>query len=517
MVPVTFAGCFGWFHPPAAPGRDVAALLCPGLGQDGSTGYRSFRLLADRLAAAGYPALRFDYPGTGDSCDTDAADLWTAWLDSIDRALDWLAAQAGTRRVVLFGLRIGALLAAQAAARRGDAAGLGLFAPVPRGRSYLSQLAVEARLRGGGAADGSLTAGELRLSRETQLHLRAADLAATAIAPACRVALWPADDTPALAAAVDAWRARGVAVAAADFAGLEALLRPTQQADEAPPDFTGVMAWLREALPGGRRAAVPPLPAAAVLTPQGCIEHALRFGGDGASGDGHLCGILCRPAGDAPPDLAVVIANAGGNPHHGVARFSVELARRLARAGIASLRLDFAGLGDSRNSDGDDGPTDVFGVDRCGDMRAAIDRLEELGYRRFAAFGHCSGAYHALQAGLAETRFGTLLLVNLPWFTLRHETPGPASVARRSLAALAHSATRVLFLFSAGDAGLRQFERHFGPRGATLGIDADGNGAFAVTIGADWDHDLMQAGMREEAGRHLLHFLAAQPALPVPA
>ena len=121
------------------------------------------------------------------------------------------------------------------------------------------------------------------------------------------------------------------------------------------------------------------------------------------------------------------------------------------------------------------------------------------------------------QAGLAEARFGTLLLVNLPWFTLRHETPGPASVARRSLAALAHSATRVLFLFSAGDAGLRQFERHFGPRGATLGIDADGNGAFAVTIGADWDHDLMQAGMREEAGRHLLHFLAAQPALPVPA
>lgn len=515
MVPVAFAGCFGWFHPPAAPGGDVAALLCPGLGQDGSTGYRPFRLLADRLAAAGYPALRFDYPGTGDSCDTDAADLWAAWLASIDRALDWLAAQAGTRRVVLFGLRIGALLAAQAAVRRDDVAGLALFAPVARGRSYLGQLAVEARLRGGAGTDGSLTAGELRLSRATQLRLREADLAATAIAPECRVALWPAADTPALAAAVDAWRARGVAVAAADFAGLEALLRPTQQADEPPPDFTAVMAWLRAALPGCQCAASPPLPTAAVLTPRGCVEQALRFGADG-----HLRGILCRPAGDAPPGLAVVMANAGGNPHHGVARFSVEMARLLARAGIASLRIDFAGLGDSRNSAADDGPTDVFGVDRRGDMCAAIDRLEQLGYRRFAAFGHCSGAYHALQAGLAETRFGTLLLVNLPWFTLRHDPPGPASAARRSLATLAHSATRVLFLFSEGDAGLKQFERHFGPRGASLGIGAGaacGDGAFAVTVGAGWDHDLMQPDMREEAGRCLLHFLAPQPAVPVPA
>ena len=151
-------------------------------------------------------------------------------------------------------------------------------------------------------------------------------------------------------------------------------------------------------------------------------------------------------------------------------------------------------------------------------MRAALDRLAQLGYRRFAAFGLCSGAYHALQAGLVEARFATLLLVNLPWFTLRHDPPGPGSAARRALATLAQSATRTLFLFAAGDAGLRQFERHFGPCRAANG-EADGDMPWAVTVGAGWDHDLTQAGMRQEAAGHLLRFLrrTAPGALPAPA
>ena len=502
MQPVAFAGCFGWFHSAETGcGHDTVALLCPGVSQDASTGYRSYRLLADRLAAAGYPALRFDYLGTGDSCDTDASEHWAIWQNSIHAAVDWLRASTNAHRVVLFGLRIGATLAAVVAERRSDVAGLVLLAPVLRGKTYINQLAVEARLREAGAAStgDSIVLGELSLSGETQRLMRQIDLCSVRLQPDCKVAIYASTQTPVLLDCVQTWRSRQVDVTCDDFPGLDALLRPTHHTDEPSADFSGVVAWLRRAIPC--RPAPPPaapVPAYPVLRPAGCIETALCFGEED-----HLCGILCQPTEDAVPELAVVIANSGGNPHHGFARFSVEFARHLARAGVASFRIDFAGLGDSRNPADDNSQTDVFAVDRTGDMRAAVDKLEELGYRRFAAHGLCSGAYHALYAGLADPRFSVLLLVNLPWFTLRHEKSGEFSVARGCLADLERHQTRTQFLFADADTGLKQFERHFGPRGDTL----RGSSGVAVEVVAGWDHELTGRDMRQTAGEHMLRFL----------
>src|SRR5271154_6978 len=123
--PVFFDGCFGWLHlAPHGPAASVAVLLCPGLTTDGVTGHRSLRLLGDALAADGYPTLRFDYPGTGDSCDFCAADPWTTWQQSIQIAADWLRQHSGAQRIVLCGLRFGAMLAASVAEVRNDVAGL---------------------------------------------------------------------------------------------------------------------------------------------------------------------------------------------------------------------------------------------------------------------------------------------------------------------------------------------------------------------------------------------------------
>ncbi|HYP63043.1 MAG TPA: hypothetical protein VEQ16_04110, partial [Acidocella sp.] len=90
MMPVTFDGCFGWFHPASSGRAGAAVLLCPGASQDFSNGYRPFRLLAARLAEAGYATLRFDYPGTGDSAEPGSANLWAAWQESITKAASWL-------------------------------------------------------------------------------------------------------------------------------------------------------------------------------------------------------------------------------------------------------------------------------------------------------------------------------------------------------------------------------------------------------------------------------------------
>lgn len=501
MRPVVIDGCFGWLHVPAEGlCSDTAALICPGLDHDAASGHRAFRQLADGLAAAGYPALRFDYPGTGDSRDPGDAEPWSAWHDSVERAAKWLRAQSGAQRLVLLGLRAGSLLAAAAAARRYDVAGLVLFAPVPRGRPYVGQMRVEARIRAGDSATSApVMLGTLRLEEKTLGAIAATELRDLPPMRGCRVTVFARETSPALRDCLASWAREGIQPHCQDFAPLEAMLRPTQQADEPDADFAPLLHWLRAELPPTRLAephAEIAEPLAPTLALADCRETVMRFGRDRS-----LSGILCRPNSPARNDLAVVIGNTGGNPHHGFSRGSVALARHLAASGIASLRLDFAGLGDSicRDADGHETPTHVFDMDRVGDMRAAFDALERKGYSRFAVQGLCSGAYHALYAALADVRVCAALLVNLPWFTLRHEPAGPASFANQAMASLGRRGVRSLLLYGAGDAGLKPLERHFGPGGSAL----DGQHGACVSIVSGWDHELTSPAMRHDAAERM--------------
>jgi pimeloyl-ACP methyl ester carboxylesterase len=411
MRPVSFAGCFGWLHMSAPNGRkDIAVLLCSGLQHDAMTGHRSFRLLANAFARAGYPVLRFDYPGTGDSTDVDGGEHWAVWQRSIHTAADWLREHGGAEQIVLCGLRFGATLAAVVAEQRSDVVGLILLAPVLRGRSYLRQLAVEANLHDKGAQGGGmLVLHELRLSRETVGLISEVNLSNVALPSDCQVIVYAQNPSPILSACTQTWGRSGVKVNCEDFTGLEPMLRPVHTNHEPSANVARVVEWLCESMPSvsARRRVLVPDPAE--LRPPGCIESPLQFGPDST-----LFGILCRPTGRTETDLVVLIGNSSGDPHWGFARAAVGLSRRLAAAGFASLRFDFAGLADSVTPE--DTPSHVFDTDRVSDFKAAIDALEDLGYRRFAIEGLCSGAYHAFHAALADVRVGHLVLVNLPFF-----------------------------------------------------------------------------------------------------
>ena len=511
MQPVAFEQCFGWLHgDEACAGSDVCVVLCAGVGRDASTAHRSMRRLADQLAAAGYPTLRFDYRRTGDTCDDAATGCWTAWRGSLDAAVDWLRRRSGARRVVLVGLRIGASLACVAASERDDIASLVLLEPVLRGRSYVGQLSIEARLQQTveSPAAGALAIDELLLDAETLRLISQMDLRQLAFGANCAMSVFSRAHTAILSACVQAWRAGGASVTCASFTGLDALLRPSHlSADEPHADFSPLLRWLQAGIPQARsgrgHALTPPAPAA--LHPGGCVETPHRFGA-GA----RLLGMLCRPAGQPSPDrLAVIICNTGGDPHHGFARFSVEFARTLARHGIASLRIDFAGLGDSANPDGAGGEdvTDIFTADRGVEIGAAVDLLQGLGFRRFALKGLCSGAYHAWRGGLADPLIDVLLLINLPFFSLRMDRPGPASFARAGFASLRQRQARSLLLHCAGDVGLKPLEQHFGPQGQAL---ADPSAA-AVSIVPGLDHDLTTSAMRRDAADRMIGFLRQAP------
>jgi len=572
---VSVDGCFGWFH--AAPdkvARRTAVVLCPGLKTDALRGHHGFRLLADALAEHGFHTLRFDYPGTGDSLDPPPGDLWDIWQQSIHRAADWLRYRTGARRIVLCGLRLGATLAAAVAADRTDVAALVLLAPVLRGRSYIRQLSIEAHAPGAVPRPGEdLVVQELRLSGETVGRISAVDLRQVTLPAGCQVALHAETPSPILAECAASWSQGGAVVMRADFAGLEPLLRPVFMSHEPPADVSRIVAWLEGVLPAGAR----PLPASyvsdkAALYPPGCVETPLRFGPQG-----RLFGVLCRPTGGNEADLAVVIGNSSGDPHYGFARVAVDLARRMANEGYASLRIDFAGLGDSPAPG--DLPTHVFETDRRGDFSAAIDALAARGYRRFAVEGLCSGAYHAFHAALAEPRIGVLLLVNMPmfqwqngvpielmehtmhspmeflqklrrrdvWIKLLHERIDLAGrlatqglwFARRANMVTQHVAerlgrrtrpsfaqeslrhiaprTRTLFLMAAGDLGLAALAQAFGTHGVPAGT--------TLRVLPDIDHAVTMPEMQAVVAKNLIAFLKGDtltgimppPQMPAPA
>jgi hypothetical protein len=102
---------FAAYHPPSERPRDTAILLCnPALGE-ATHANRLLRVLAERMARAGYAALRFDYSCTGDSdghCEDADVARWKGDILSADKELRQLS---GCKEVAWIGLRAGGNLA----------------------------------------------------------------------------------------------------------------------------------------------------------------------------------------------------------------------------------------------------------------------------------------------------------------------------------------------------------------------------------------------------------------------
>lgn len=107
-----------------------------------------------------------------------------------------------------------------------------------------------------------------------------------------------------------------------------------------------------------------------------------------------LFGILSRPRQELR-DTGFIFMNPGLLHRVGPFRLYVDIARSLANAGFAALRLDQSGKGDSDALPGL-AATDVT----IANLRSAAECLtRETGVRKFVVGGLCSGADDALQAG----------------------------------------------------------------------------------------------------------------------
>jgi pimeloyl-ACP methyl ester carboxylesterase len=134
---------YGVHQAPEGKALDAGLVLCYPFGQEYMRAHRAYRQLALLLTKIGFHVLRFDYRGTGDSSgelDNIIADHWVA---DVGHAVQELRDVANIQRVGVVGLRLGALIAAQACNARDDIDRLILWDPVLSGSHYDAELLAE--------------------------------------------------------------------------------------------------------------------------------------------------------------------------------------------------------------------------------------------------------------------------------------------------------------------------------------------------------------------------------------
>jgi exosortase A-associated hydrolase 1 len=94
--------CIALVHPAAIAGQRVGVVIVVGGPQYRAGSHRQFVLTARALASAGFPVLRFDYRGMGDS-DGEQRTFESVHED-IRTAIDTLVRECGVSQVVLYGL-----------------------------------------------------------------------------------------------------------------------------------------------------------------------------------------------------------------------------------------------------------------------------------------------------------------------------------------------------------------------------------------------------------------------------
>jgi pimeloyl-ACP methyl ester carboxylesterase len=377
-------------------------------------------MLADALAETGFPVLRFDYPGVGDSLDEVGDPNLADWVEAARRGEELLREWSGARRVVFLGQGLGAGVALLAAQQCDSVAGLALLASYSSGRALMRELAVSAPVFASNAGlkhrpckNGALNILGFELPASLVADFQALDFKALNSAPAPRVLLVERPNDNRDVKFAKKFEQLGADVTLITYEGYERLISNPLVAAYPGETFASVIETLsrwRGSRRGGKFIRAP-LPAA-VLESGDFIEKMVRFGKNGS------LGVFCRPK-TCSSGNAFVFLNCGTNPHTGWRRMTVEHARFLAGHGIASLRIDSAGVGDSPAREGADHA--IYCEEQIAETSEALDWLVAQGVKSITLFGVCSGAYQAVQTAMSDPRVGAIIIAN-PFIFVMEET-----------------------------------------------------------------------------------------------
>ena len=354
------------------------------------------RALGSELAAAGFVAIRLDYPGTGDSSGSlNEIDVQREWVNSIGQAAAYLRS-LGLTDVSAVGMRLGAIVAATANADGLALSSLVLWDPCESGRNFLREIsALESLRRADYEApdDGSVVTSEWVFSPNSVEQIRALDLRRVAgDVKADRLLVITRDDRPFPERLRQGFAGRSVEWETTSEQGpmldVEPLLgvlatsaidRIAKWLDAGGSPFTPchVQATDGAALVRGRRA--DPI----------VRERFVHLGRRS------LFGIVSEPLGPVRGPL-IVFFNAANEEHIGTSRLWVEFSRAWSALGLRCLRFDVTGVGDSPAFAKVPNPL-WFEKEWIEDVEDVLQEMQSDDPANTVLIGLCSGAYLAAE------------------------------------------------------------------------------------------------------------------------
>ncbi|MFM2419007.1 MAG: hypothetical protein RL385_3730 [Pseudomonadota bacterium] len=388
----------GLLHLPSYAARG-GVLLCPPLGYEAWTSYQTYRRVAEELSQFGLAALRFDYAGTGDSSGrcNDPGRI-AAYLESVRQGAHVLRKHT-SGPLLLIGLRFGALLAALLADEL-CADGVVLWDPIASGKRYVRELRM---MSASSRAESVLDDGCLEIAGcvhtpETVADLSQLEIAQAELGKVKQVLIVERTERTAAAGLPARLEAAGVPFRVCALRGTSEMMDESTEESRVPEN---IVALLRDFCVAATCAEPPAEPrhVAPAMASAACFEwagvqvreEAVRIGPIG------LFGVLGTPP--APASTLAIFLSSGTEHRVGPGRTWVEYGRGFNAHGIATLRVDFDGVGDSplRGPARRVRPYDpAFFEDVADVMRYA----RSLGYARIAVLGLCSGGWMAVRAGL---------------------------------------------------------------------------------------------------------------------
>ena len=326
------------------------------------------RLFAERCGLA---VLRVDYAGTGDSAGVFADFSVADWQEDLSSAARWLHALAPSLPLICLGIRTGALLLSASEDSDIRSAAKIFWDPVgglevirqwlqrhmvndmiAYGKARVSRASMEADLKAGKVVD-------LDGFALTGRHF--ADFSGLAFSAPAGKALFVASGRLSAEAAK---------VAEAAGAQVEQL--------KAPPYWNSVgyleTVEMRELTAGWIEANFDlPAPVSVALPDLVCESAAGEKCVEIKSGEGIVRGILSLPSGEIRK--TVLFLGGWSGDRQGPHRLFLEYARLLAGDGVAALRIDYRGRGESDGGHHDAGITTM-----ADDAQAAVQWLKENGF-----------------------------------------------------------------------------------------------------------------------------------------
>lgn len=408
-----------YYRPSSAVPFATNVMFAPPFGEEMNRCRAMVALQARALCALGVGTLVLDPHGTGDSAGEFVEATWDRWRSDLKRGIDWLRQQAHGCSAV-WGVRLGAIMAAQLAAEDAGIDRLMLWQPVTQGKAFWTQflrirIAAEMGLKAGvktteelrrrSAAGEAVEVSGYMVGPELAMQLDTLGLPGADALTGKRVSWFevlPDEQTTlprASAKAVDELRAAGMEIEMHTVLG-----PPFWHVHEraVAPALTAATSESVGRWAGANRQDQNIIGPTSHTTGRSEYPVVLRCGED------ELMAVVHKS--QAPRARGVVIVVAGGPQFRsGAHRQFVSLARRLSAEGYPVMRFDLRGMGDSSG--------EYLGYQHSrADLRSAVDQFisAEPSVREVVLFGECESASGILFYAYQDSRVAGTVLVN-PW------------------------------------------------------------------------------------------------------